>query len=365
MPGKGEARSYAQTRVGIEGSKRQSGNSVMSLERPRAGTPVRSASPAYRADVPHGIESGTDTEAEGDPEQQSTPHSRTSNPPIPPPKDRVQGSYVENEQDSADLSPGDEALDQFQSIEHTSHSTFIAPALPPIRFSMNTADFSELLTSVGGLPSLKSLDHLAKTTTNGHTPSTPPSTASLSHDQLSSDQASAPRSSDKNAHQLTPTASSASLSASASDIRIVTSDTPGDADETLDPAVQKAMEAIQAAKDVDSDNVNLDVQSLESILRSFETYKAESTHLKQRYERVNVRPLHLHSLICFLLQSIREPANSISMVLPLRRPSTTKSSRLVGMQKQRLPAFESYYLVKLSALLLFPVIVDVKNCTNK
>ena len=261
----------------------------MSLERPRAGTPSRSASPAYRADVPHGIESGTDTEAEGEAEQ-STPHSRTSNPPIPPPKDRVQVSNGENEQDSAELSPGDEALDQLQSIEHTSHSTFIAPALPPIRFSMNTADFSELLTSVGGLPSLKSLDQLAKTTTNGVNPSTPPSTASLAQDKLSSDQSSAPpRSSDRSVHQLTPTASSASLSASASDIRIVTSDTPGDADETLDPAVQKAMEAIQMAKDANSDNVKLDLQSLESILRSFETYKAESTHLKQRFERVNVR----------------------------------------------------------------------------
>ena len=45
-------------------------------------------------------------------------------------------------------------------IESTSHATFIAPALPPIRFSLGGADFSDLLRTVAGQESSKTLDQI-------------------------------------------------------------------------------------------------------------------------------------------------------------------------------------------------------------
>jgi hypothetical protein len=45
---------------------------------------------------------------------------------------------------------------------------------------MNTADFSELFNSVGGMPSIKSMDHLAKLSEEElHENYTPPSTATF------------------------------------------------------------------------------------------------------------------------------------------------------------------------------------------
>ncbi len=137
-------------------------------------------SPSHRVDVPHGIESGTDTEAEGEEEysaQNETVHG--SLPPLPPPKEgkgakvgtrppqlKLDTSHVE-EHDTADTSNLDsedlsEDFSHEEPIRSTSHATFIAPALPPIRFSMGGADFSDLLRSVGGQDSLRYLDQVAE-----------------------------------------------------------------------------------------------------------------------------------------------------------------------------------------------------------
>jgi hypothetical protein len=115
----------------------------------------RPASPARRADVPRGVESGTDTEAESESGRKS-PYPELQGPvPVAknetsalegsPPESQVivrengrsttKGGSAENS-DMEDISPAEERM---------SHATFIAPALPPIRFSMNAADFSELL----------------------------------------------------------------------------------------------------------------------------------------------------------------------------------------------------------------------------
>ena len=139
----------------------------------------RSISPAHRVDVPQNVESETDTEAENDNDAQRS-QIRESEPPIPPPKE---DHLIENSDADLDMSLSqlDNGPDDTESspVQQVSHSTFIAPALPPIRFSLNTADFSELFNSVGGLPSIKSMDHLAKLSEEIHGKCSPPPTATF------------------------------------------------------------------------------------------------------------------------------------------------------------------------------------------
>jgi Rho-type GTPase-activating protein 1/2 len=152
--------------------KRFSSTSDISLEG-RSANDSRSASPAHRADVPHSIESGTDTEPEnenGDEDENQSEQSHTTRnilPPALPPKDSKGIRPTEPDLNTSEISqPGDVSEDLMNSlrVERMSHSTFIAPALPPIRFSLNTSDFSELLGSVGGMSSLKSLEDVAMLT---------------------------------------------------------------------------------------------------------------------------------------------------------------------------------------------------------
>lgn len=142
----------------------------------------RSISPGHRVDVPSGVESETDTDGE----IESSGRLKTKEDhvlPVPPPKEEkhlLQSAATEGDLDTSLVSPDSDDLSESSPVERTSHSTFIAPALPPIRISMNTADFSELLNSVGGFPSLKSLDHMARISEgNGGEEFTPPPTANL------------------------------------------------------------------------------------------------------------------------------------------------------------------------------------------
>ncbi|KAH7911029.1 RhoGAP-domain-containing protein [Hygrophoropsis aurantiaca] len=124
-------------------------------------------SPSHIADVPHGIESGTDTEAEAD-NGRKWPLSPLDEPPAPPPKEpkarlRPHDLKVDIDPDMSILSQMDSnGSDESSPVERTSIATFITPALPPIRFSMTGGDFSDFFKSVGGLPSLKSLDQVAR-----------------------------------------------------------------------------------------------------------------------------------------------------------------------------------------------------------
>ncbi|KAJ7132834.1 hypothetical protein C8R43DRAFT_1206633, partial [Mycena crocata] len=148
--------------------------------RSRSNTP---SSLARRADVPHNVESGADTDAEGDSHSQA---SRNSCPPPPPPKEakssRAQSpqrllSPSSDDADVSTVSQQDSSDDMSESspVEHTSHSTFIAPALPPIRFSMTTADFSDLFNSAEG-QKLRQLTNVSEEY-DGQVPMTPPPTA--------------------------------------------------------------------------------------------------------------------------------------------------------------------------------------------
>jgi hypothetical protein len=133
---------------------------------------VTPTSPSHRADVPHGIESGTDTDAEGDSGRKSEEATRNliDAAPLPPPKEtKTKTKTKARPQDlKLDIDPDASAMSQLEGsdesspVERTSIATFIAPALPPIRFSMSGTDFSDFLKSVGGMPSLKSLDQIAQ-----------------------------------------------------------------------------------------------------------------------------------------------------------------------------------------------------------
>ncbi|KAL1743022.1 hypothetical protein HDZ31DRAFT_41860 [Schizophyllum fasciatum] len=110
-------------------------------------------SPSHRVDVPMGIESGTDTEAEAEGDgARRTNHSKASERPI---ERRPSASEGPVSPDSAS-----EDLHESTPVERTSIATYIAPALPPIRFSMNTADFAELFSgmSKGGSGSMSTAD---------------------------------------------------------------------------------------------------------------------------------------------------------------------------------------------------------------
>ncbi|OSX66081.1 hypothetical protein POSPLADRAFT_1131942 [Postia placenta MAD-698-R-SB12] len=138
-------------------------------------------SPSHRVDVPHGIESGTDTEAESDEHRMTTePESMLDLPPALPPKDspsgkpgmrppllRLDTADIRRDTSDARRLDSEEPTDSPESspVERTSHATFIAPALPPIRISMGGTDFSELLKSVGG--NVLKLDQIAETTKEG------------------------------------------------------------------------------------------------------------------------------------------------------------------------------------------------------
>lgn len=131
---------------------------------------VTPTSPSHRADVPHGIESGTDTDAEGDGSRKSSedgPSPTVPAPPVPPKeykaKARANELKLDIDPDVSAVSHMDSNSDESSPVERTSVATFIAPALlPPIRFSMTGSDFSDFLRSVGGIPSLKSLDQIAE-----------------------------------------------------------------------------------------------------------------------------------------------------------------------------------------------------------
>lgn len=155
--------------------------------------------PGSRADVPHSVESGTDTEPEGDDASHRRTESNSSIPPALPEKDieytpqclDVPSPTSEMDHDlSSNVSHPDSGSDDMSEsspVEQTSHATYIAPALPPIRFSMNTADFSDLFSGVsGGGMSMKNLASISESSRtiredseNGHgVPLTPPPTAS-------------------------------------------------------------------------------------------------------------------------------------------------------------------------------------------
>jgi len=140
----------------------------------------RSTSPHHRVDVPRGIEDGSDSETSGDGRPTLDQHHLSSAPISD--NDNIhsplsEGASVPSQHDASD------DLSESSPVERTSHATFIAPALPPIRFSLNPTDFSELLSSVQG-NRFKSLDQVTTVLQESDGPSTPKASHGSSEEDL-------------------------------------------------------------------------------------------------------------------------------------------------------------------------------------
>ncbi|KAF8348074.1 hypothetical protein F5887DRAFT_629454 [Amanita rubescens] len=111
----------------------------------------RSPPSVSEADVPHGIESEIDTGTD----VTSVDSMNSQKQVLPPPKNTRDTSNTDASDIELDTSTTlyDSAANETESFPMTRapHTAYIAPALPPIRFSMNSADFADLLTSVSGL----------------------------------------------------------------------------------------------------------------------------------------------------------------------------------------------------------------------
>ncbi|KAI6121821.1 RhoGAP-domain-containing protein [Pisolithus sp. B1] len=152
--------------VRTDGLGNVSPNGRLSPIGPSGGRPAR-LDGASSGVVPPAVESGTDTEAETDYERNpdTAPAPTSKSPPIPP-KDNLNLENVGTDPDVSVVSQLD-GSEESSPVERTSVATFIAPALPPIRFSMSGSDFSDFLKSVGGIPPLKSLDQISEGAKDG------------------------------------------------------------------------------------------------------------------------------------------------------------------------------------------------------
>lgn len=319
----------SQDRHRYEPRPHSSSLSLQSLVASRPG----SVSPSHRADVPSSVESEGDTDEEA--QNRVQPHSST--PPTPPTKDdkppslrtrATSNSYPEA--DSSLASPDSEDLSESVTapLQRISHSTYIAPALPPIRLSMNAADFSELLNSVGGFPSLKSLDQLAQIAEAPHNPakvddltpktrspaipsvdpSRPPAVSSKSVAQsptVYSRQRSQSATSNGNSETSTSTTLNSSRLNTGAVTRITLTEPESSASKTLngdsgDTVLLRLKEALADARERGMQQLNMDRAFAEAILSALETTRADFEQLRSKFDGVKVG----HPLLFNLIQRV-------------------------------------------------------------
>lgn len=294
---------------GFHSQRRISSTSSLSLDHHHVGS--RSASPSYRADVPQNVESGTDTDPENETDTASS-HNHDAFPPAPPPKDIKDPMRVPNlnlpdgnvDLDSPEISQfGDISDDMGESVERMSHTTYIAPALPPIRFSMDTADFAELLGSVGGAPSLKHLDNLAKLTKQGNALSSSEASQQTSKNGQS---ANGVRGENDIRYSNSSTLSGVPEERGSSDEHEVASEsdntraataTTGESSTTtnarrVDPdpelVISKLREALNNAKEKGAQQIKVDIGFVDAIVEHLASRNTEYYRLKNRVDGMNV-----------------------------------------------------------------------------
>ncbi|KAH9998485.1 hypothetical protein BJV74DRAFT_883173 [Russula compacta] len=137
----------------------------------------KAASPAHKVDVPHGIESGTDT---SDGEREPSTNELTRTPSLPSSEKEAKSprrpAHLElnTKQSASQEEPGEvsflnsagdaDSEDESSPVERVSRSTFIAPAHPPIRFSVTANGFQELLSQINPRKrsSFRSIEELVK-----------------------------------------------------------------------------------------------------------------------------------------------------------------------------------------------------------
>ena len=297
---------------GFQSQRRISSASSLSSDRHHVSS--RSASPSYRADVPRNVESGTDTDPENETDSIISSHNHDGLPPAPPPKDVKDSMRIPNlnlpdgsaDLDSPEISQlGDISDDMGESVERMSHTTYIAPALPPIRFSMDTADFAELLGSVGRAPSLKYLDNLAKMTKQGNTPTSSEASQQTSKNRQST-LTNGVRSENDNRYPNSSTLSGVAEEPGLYDEHEAASDTlntPAPSATTresstttnarrVDPdpdlVMSKLREALNNAKEKGAQQIKVDIGFVDAIVEHLTSRNAEYYRLKGRVDGMNV-----------------------------------------------------------------------------
>ncbi|KAJ4468172.1 signal transducer [Lentinula aciculospora] len=270
-------------------SRPNSANSLQKPERysgrlsPRPGSAAGRDRPPSRADVPRSVESATDDD--DDDEKPETKASRFNRTP--------QRSLTD---DSTKYS----LIDAYGGADSSNRATatFIAPALPPIRFSLNAADFSDLFTSVGGnMNSLKNLDTLASVPESldlekgpwDITPSTPPpSAASVQPNTMSQTLnvhaiptiSDLPSSGPASSLVLVPVRNQSSSSALSPTTIMVSppTDVKGETKDLTSPAdlvLQRLQDVLADATDRGAQQMKLDRGFVEAIVSAMATRKAE------------------------------------------------------------------------------------------
>jgi hypothetical protein len=178
-----------------EKDKPRGGSSSLSIDveksRTGSGTGKRPTSPAHKAtspahkvDVPHGIESGTDT---SDGEREHNTRELTRTPSLPSKEKEAKSRRrpgqpeLDARQSASQREPGEvsflgsagdaDSEEESSPVERMSRSTFIAPAHPPIRFSISANGFQELLAQVDprNRSSLYSIEEFVKLSQDGET----------------------------------------------------------------------------------------------------------------------------------------------------------------------------------------------------
>lgn len=306
---------------------RQASVSSLSIDHRRSGSGARSSSPVYHSDISRGVEGGTDTEPAVGPTVKPEGHS----PPVPPPKDARTETSLSSEGDMSTMSQsgsGSDELSELPSIEQTSRATFIAPALPPIRFSMNANDFSDMLNSVGGShPTLEALAKLsppssiqasATPTPMQDTVSTPSSdTTVFPHSSAPSiersdaeviskhhdftrttpdtpSQLMEKRTSNSSQSERSQQASSPSTSLDSTSSTRITLTGPGSSVATVlrhdstDAVTRRLREMVQDVKEHGTSHLQLETEFAETILETLESRKKEITGLKSKVDGMKV-----------------------------------------------------------------------------
>jgi len=152
-------RSKPRSSLSIDVEKSRVGNG-QGNGRPRSPA-YKAASPSHKVDVPHGVESGTDT-SDGERVPNTKHRSRTPSLPSKDKEGKSRRRPVQLELDTKQPAPKEEpgersflssagdadSDDESSPVERVSRSTFIAPAHPPIRFSVSGNGFQELLSEV-------------------------------------------------------------------------------------------------------------------------------------------------------------------------------------------------------------------------
>ncbi|KAF6759983.1 hypothetical protein DFP72DRAFT_882886 [Ephemerocybe angulata] len=271
--------------------QRSSTHSNFSLDTRLSGS--RSTSPAYRADVPHSVESGTDTEPETD-GNPGAPSHRNSLPPAPPPKDPVSLSRSPSIQRSGQPGEADESDgESSQPVERAQTSTFIAPALPPIRFSLNPVEFSDLLNSVN--TPMTDLANQQKRALEASSPSALHSSSYFSMSDDSSSQPPTPTAESSNGHTSSGHSEGSYSNqngvyepkSSQSSARTHITITPANAiPRTRSPDVVTARlrEAVDDAKDRNAQQLKVDRAFLEAILETWDSRSAEFNQMRTKLD---------------------------------------------------------------------------------